>query len=135
MNRHGMAAELMLPHEGEDIEDRKEATQDLRQVLSIIGISSLASTTRSYLSADGMRSYEAIASSIIVMLTSATTLRLVIKTIQVWLIEKNRHSVKIEIDGKSIEITGGSEESQREYVENFLSLFQDRLDSIESSDG
>lgn len=130
-----MAAELMLPHEGEDIEDRKEATQDLRQVLSIIGISSLAPTTRSYLSADGMRSYEAIASSIIVMLTSATTLRLVIKTIQVWLIEKNRHSVKIEIDGKSIEITGGSEESQREYVENFLSLFQDRLDSIESSDG
>lgn len=129
MNREGKIAELRLPYEGEDVEDREELKKDLRRALSALGVSGLIPAARVYLPPKGRRSYESAASAITVALTSATTLRLVIHTIRTWLIEKNRHSVKIEIDGRSIEITGGSEESQRAQVEKFLALFGGQLDS------
>jgi hypothetical protein len=83
----------------------------------------------------GAKSVEAIEVGALVVSAAPAVWRGVLDVVQTWLRGRPVRSVKVELDGRSIELTGASPEQQRLLVAEFLRAGRERTGTEDAATG
>jgi hypothetical protein len=107
--------------EGADDEQVAELTLQLRQELLELDVEAVEPARKGQLP-EGAKAVEAIAAGglIISLVKSAGLLNAVVNTVQSWLTRLGSRSVKLELDGDVLEVTGVSAQQQRDLIKTWV---------------
>jgi hypothetical protein len=73
----------------------------------------------------GTRAGDATVLGTLVITAAPLAIGAVLRTLESWLVRRPSRSVKLEVDGDSIEISDASSEDQRRLIDSFLARHQD----------
>jgi uncharacterized protein YidB (DUF937 family) len=103
-----------------DAEEVAEATAQLRRELLELDVDSVKAPEAGP-PPPGSKAAEVLAiGSLIVTLVKSTGLGAVVHTIQSWISRQQQRSVKLAIDGDTLEVTGVSSEEQRRLIDEWI---------------
>jgi uncharacterized protein YidB (DUF937 family) len=103
-----------------DAEEVAEATAQLRRELLELDVDSVQAPEGGP-PPPGSKAAEVLAiGSLIVTLVKSTGLGAVVHTIQAWISRQQQRSVKLAIDGDTLEVTGVSSEEQRRLIDEWI---------------
>jgi hypothetical protein len=115
INLHVRAAE------DADAEEIADLTLSLRQELLELDVEAVEPATEGQLP-EGSKAVEAIAAGglVISLVKSAGLLNAVVNTVQSWLTRLGSRSVRLELDGDVLEVTGISPQQQRDLIRTWV---------------
>lgn len=104
-----------------------EATAQLRDLLLQLDVETVEAPTSGE-PPPGARSVEtmAVGTLIVSLVNSSGLLSSVVGSVQSWLSRLGSHSVKLELDGDVLEVTGISAKEQRELISHWIDRHSDR---------
>lgn len=110
-----------------DPEEVAEATAQLRELLLELDVEAVDAPPAGE-APPGARSVEtmAVGTLIVSLVNSSGLLSSVVASVQSWLSRLGRHSVKLELDGDVLEVTGISRKEQRELITHWIDRHGDR---------
>ncbi|MDP8977503.1 MAG: hypothetical protein M3N17_02790 [Actinomycetota bacterium] len=110
-----------------DPEEVAEATAQLRKLLLELDVEAVDAPSAGE-APPGTRSVEtmAVGTLIVSLVNSSGLLSSVVASVQSWLSRLGRHSVKLELDGDVLEVTGISKDEQRKLITHWIDRHSDR---------
>ena len=107
--------------EDADAEELAELARQLRQELLLLDIEAVEPAREGQVP-EGAKAVEAIAAGglIVSLVKSAGLLSAVVNTVQSWLTRLGSRSVKLELDGDVLEVTGISPQQQRDLIRTWV---------------
>jgi len=107
--------------EDSDTNEVAELTLQLRQELLELDVEAVETAREGHVP-EGAKAVEAIAAGglIISLVKSAGLLNAVVNTVQSWLARRGSRSVKLELDGDVLEVTGISPQQQRDLIKTWI---------------
>jgi hypothetical protein len=120
MSEEAVLATFVKPLDDEDVEDWVELFTDLSLTLAAVDGVTLPDLQLRRFAEEGRRSHETVASTMTLVLSSAAVLRPAFKTVQTWLVERSKRSVKVTVGGNTLEITGEPSSQSEQALQAFL---------------
>lgn len=102
-----------------DAEELSEATSQLREELLGLNVDAVDRLPGER-PPPGTRAAEAALVGALVVGLGRDAISAVVRTIQAWVVRRSSRSVKVTLEGDSIELTNVSDEDQRRLLESFL---------------
>ncbi|MDC7336414.1 hypothetical protein [Streptomyces lydicus] len=103
-----------------DAEELQSLAEQLRRALMELDVEDVQLARRSAAAPEGAKPGEALAVGALVVTTAPLLVRQVLQLVDTWLRNRPVRSVKVELDGASIELGHASAEDQRRLIDAFV---------------
>ncbi|MFI1618447.1 hypothetical protein ACH4VT_16060 [Streptomyces lydicus] len=103
-----------------DAEELQSLAEQLRRALLELDVEDVQLARRSAAAPEGAKPGEALAVGALVVTTAPLLVRQVLQLVDTWLRNRPVRSVKVELDGASIELGHASAEDQRRLIDAFV---------------
>ncbi|MFE2159232.1 hypothetical protein ACFW9M_15630 [Streptomyces lydicus] len=103
-----------------DAEELQSLAEQLRRALLELDVEGVQLARRSAAAPEGAKPGEALAVGALVVTTAPLLVRQVLQLVDTWLRNRPVRSVKVELDGASIELGHASAEDQRRLIDAFV---------------